>query len=75
MIVKGKMRTFQKSPLYCPAERPFFVVPSDSEASLASLGTASPRIVRDGVPGCPPEARKCRGTPRLRLGVTKKGSG
>jgi hypothetical protein len=37
-----------------------FVVPSGSEASLTSFGTASPP--------CHPEARKRRGTPRIRSG-------
>jgi hypothetical protein len=33
--VKYSKRTVQKVPLLCPAKPPFFVVPSDSEASTA----------------------------------------
>jgi len=40
------MEAVQNVPLFCPAERPFFVFPSDSEASLTSFGTR----LRDVIP-------------------------
>ena len=37
-------RVVQKGPLLCPAERPFFVLPSDSEASLFGHEMEVPRL-------------------------------
>jgi hypothetical protein len=69
--VKG---LFKKVPYSVLPSNLSFVLPSDSEVSLTCARDGVPRFVRDGVPGCHPEARKRRGTPRLTpLGDMKGG--
>jgi hypothetical protein len=74
MIVKWKWGLFKKvPPLLCPAEPPFFVVPSGSEASLASFGTASRDVIPRHASAEGPLA--CARGDKKGLGVTKNGSG
>jgi|GEM_PF-4031787 len=63
MIVDGNGGCSKKSPLLCPAEPPFFVLPCDSEASLASFRTT----LRDVIP----RHASAEG-PLASLGATKK---
>jgi hypothetical protein len=71
--VKRDGRLFKKVPLLCPAERPFFVLPSASRASLASLGTALRCVIPRCVSAEGPLASL--GATKKGLGATKKGLG